>query len=261
VRCCGVVAAPAIGSHPAPSEPSGAAGGIEASLPSGRPASDGSGRSPALGLAHALCPLLPNEQLRPWVHRPPSLADDGIRLPLGLAFVGSDCDAQFGGFLHLSFRSECPNRFIGDPVSPLSRSGGEREQNPSQFVLIANVWPRRPSGLFSAARLRPGPCTAARVGNPYRPGRSDRATSVSLSQQFPGSLRDPGSEWSTAAGTETVTHVGRKPSSHLLQREQGRNCDAPSSARLWAHSSSRPTPPGTRVRLAIITRIKDKSPK
>jgi hypothetical protein len=157
------------------------------------------------GVGTCLLPLLPNEGLSPWVRRSPSPADDGVfRLPLGLAFVGSDCGAQFGGFLHLSFRSECPNRFIGDPVSTLSQSGGEREQNPSQFVLIANVWPRRPAGLFSTARLRPRPRVAPRVGNPHRRGRSRRATSVSFSCQFARALHRSANR-STAARTETVT--------------------------------------------------------
>src|SRR5262245_50698784 len=65
-----------------------------------------------------------------------------FRLPLGLAFVGSDRRAQFGGFLHLWFRSECPTGLSAIPCLTVP-SRRESEQIPSRFVLTANVWPRR----------------------------------------------------------------------------------------------------------------------
>jgi hypothetical protein len=117
-------------------------------------------------------------------------------LDLAVFFIfGSDLSARTG--------------LLAIPCLPLSQSAGEREQIPSQFVLTANVWPRRPAGLFSTARLRPRPGFAPRAGNSYRPGRSDRATSVSFSQQFSRALHFS-SDRSTAAGTETVTLLWRK---------------------------------------------------
>jgi hypothetical protein len=123
-------------------------------------------------------------------------------------------------------RPDQPPDVIDDPrLAAARRQAPEDSVNIRRLRLLCteNVWPRRPSGLFSAARLRPGPRTAARVGNPYRPGCSDRATSVSLSQQFPGSLREPGSEWSTAAGYKAVI-LFEKPVTTKNQTETRTRC-------------------------------------
>jgi hypothetical protein len=87
-------------------------------------------RLPALGSAHAHCRFCRTKGLAPGPAARPRPLTTVFRLPLGLAFVGSDCGAQFGGFLHLWFRSECQNRIIGDPVSSPFPIGGRARTNP-----------------------------------------------------------------------------------------------------------------------------------
>ena len=87
-------------------------------------------RSPARGSANAYCRFCRTKGLASGSAARPRSLTTVFRLSLGLAFVGSDRGDQFGGFLHLWFRSECLNRIIGHPVSSALPVGRKARTNP-----------------------------------------------------------------------------------------------------------------------------------